>query len=77
MSMPNQLFLIALLAFAWTRWAGLSSRQRWTLIGISALSLGAMPGINSWDVLVYAPRERAVSPQRRALPFIERSPHRR
>lgn len=55
MSMPNQLFLIALLAFAWTRWAGLSSRQRWTLIGISALSLGAMPGINSWDVLVYGP----------------------
>ena len=25
------------------------------LIGLSGLSLGAMPGINSWDVLVYAP----------------------
>ena len=55
MGMINQLFLIALLAFAWTRWSGLSSRQRWALMGLSALSLGAMPGINSWDVLVYAP----------------------
>ena len=55
MSMVNQLFLIALLAFAWTRWPGLSTRQRWGLIGLSALSLGAMPGINSWDVLVYGP----------------------
>ncbi len=55
MGMVNQLFLIALLAFAWTRWSGLSSRQRWALMGLSALSLGAMPGINSWDVLVYAP----------------------
>ncbi len=55
MSMINQLFLIALLAFAWTRWPGLSTRQRWGLMGLSALSLGAMPGINSWDVLVYGP----------------------
>ncbi len=55
MGMINQLFLIALLAFAWTRWPGLSSRQRWGLMGLSALSLGAMPGINSWDVLVYGP----------------------
>lgn len=55
MSMINQLFLIALLAFAWTRWPGLSPRQRWVLMGLSALSLGAMPGINSWDVLVYGP----------------------
>jgi YYY domain-containing protein len=55
MGMINQLFLIALLAFAWVRWSGLSSRQRWMLMGLSALSLGAMPGINSWDVLVYAP----------------------
>jgi YYY domain-containing protein len=55
MGMINQLFLIALMAFAWTRWSGLSPRQRWVLIGLSGLSLGAMPGINSWDVLVYAP----------------------
>ena len=55
MSMINQLFLIALLAFAWTRWPGLSNRQRWGLMALSALSLGAMPGINSWDVLVYGP----------------------
>lgn len=55
MGMINQLFLIGLLAFAWTRWSGLSTRQRWGLAGLSALSLGAMPGINSWDALVYAP----------------------
>lgn len=55
MGMINQLFLIALMSFAWTRWPGLSPRQRWVLIGLSGLSLGAMPGINSWDVLVYAP----------------------
>lgn len=55
MGMINQLFLIALVAFAWIRWSMLTSRQRWVLMGISALSLGAMPGINSWDVLVYAP----------------------
>lgn len=55
MSMINQLFLIALMAFAWTRWSELSSRQRWGTMGLSALSLGAMLGINSWDVLVYGP----------------------
>ncbi len=55
MSMFNQLFLIALLVFAWTRWDGLSLRQRWAVMGLTALSLGAMPGINSWDVLIYAP----------------------
>jgi YYY domain-containing protein len=43
------------MAFAWTRWSELSSRQRWGLMGLSALSLGAMLGINSWDVLVYGP----------------------
>ena len=53
--MVNQLFLIALMALAWTRWSELSSRQRWVLMGLSALSLGAMPGINSWEVLVYGP----------------------
>jgi YYY domain-containing protein len=60
MGMINQLFLIALLAFAWTRWTDLSSRQRWALSGLAALSLGAMPGINSWDVLVYGPLVVAV-----------------
>lgn len=55
MSMFNQLFLVALLVVAWTRWRDLSMHQRWVVIGLSALSLGAMPGINSWDVVVYGP----------------------
>ena len=33
----------------------LSERARLALIGLVALSLGAMPGINSWDVLLYGP----------------------
>jgi YYY domain-containing protein len=55
MGMINQLFLIALIIFAWTRWSTLSDWQRWTVIALSALSLGAMPGINSWDIVVYGP----------------------
>lgn len=51
----NQALLLFLLAFAYLRWTGLSERGRWVLVGAMALSLGSMPGINSWDVLVYAP----------------------
>jgi YYY domain-containing protein len=51
----NQVFLIALLVLALTRWQQLSDRARLALIGLVALSLGAMPGINSWDVLLYGP----------------------
>lgn len=51
----NQAFLIALLVFALVRWAQLSERARLALIGLVALSLGAMPVINSWDVLLYGP----------------------
>ena len=51
----NQAFLIALLVLALRRWPELSERARLVLIGLVALSLGAMPGINSWDVLLYGP----------------------
>lgn len=51
----NQVFLIALLVFALVRWRDLSDRARVLLIALVALSLGAMPGINSWDVLLYGP----------------------
>jgi YYY domain-containing protein len=53
--MFNQVFLIFLLVFALKRWRDLSIRGRWCLAGLSALSLGAMPLINTWDVLIYAP----------------------
>ncbi len=51
----NQTFLIALLVFSLSRWSQLSDRARLALVGLVALSLGAMPGINSWDVLLYGP----------------------
>jgi len=51
----NQAFLIALLVLALACWPRLADRARVILIGFVALSLGAMPGINSWDVLIYGP----------------------
>ncbi len=55
MSMFNQIFLIALLVFAWIRWSDFSTNQRWVVIGLTSLSVGSMPGINSWDIIVYGP----------------------
>ncbi|MDD4251563.1 MAG: DUF2298 domain-containing protein [Methanoculleus horonobensis] len=55
MSFFNQGFLLFLLVFAYMRWGTLSMRGRALLCGLAALSLGSMPGFNSWDVLVYAP----------------------
>ena len=55
MSFFNQGFLLFLLVFAYLRWGELSMRGRAILCGLAALSLGSMPGFNSWDVLVYAP----------------------
>ncbi|NLZ30220.1 MAG: hypothetical protein GX885_05700, partial [Methanomicrobiales archaeon] len=55
MGLFNQVFLLFLLIFAYMRWGDLSMRGRAILCGLAALSLGSMPGINSWDVLVYAP----------------------
>ena len=54
-SLFNQGFLLFLLVFAYTRWGTLTTRGRALLCGLAALALGSMPGINSWDVLVYAP----------------------
>jgi YYY domain-containing protein len=51
----NQLFLIFVLAFALKRWGALSSPGRWVLCALAAVSLGSMPAINTWDVLIYAP----------------------
>lgn len=51
----NQVFLISLLVFAYMRWNRLDQRGRWVVCGLTALSLGSMPFLNSWDVLIYAP----------------------
>jgi YYY domain-containing protein len=54
-SLFNQAFLLFLLLFAYRKWESLESRSRWILCLLCALSLGSMPLINTWDVLVYAP----------------------
>jgi YYY domain-containing protein len=54
-SIFNQVFLIFLLLFAYKRWESLDSTGKWLICILSALSLGSMPLINTWDVLIYAP----------------------
>ena len=54
-SLFNQVFLIFLLLFAYKQWESLGIRDK-CLVGIlTAISLGSMPLINTWDVLIYAP----------------------
>ncbi|MDO5844158.1 MAG: DUF2298 domain-containing protein [Methanocorpusculum sp.] len=50
----NQILFICLMMVMLKRWGCLSNQGRYLLIIISAISLGAMPVMNSWDVLVYA-----------------------
>jgi len=54
-SIFNQCFLLFLLIFAYTRWETLSQRGKILIMALTALSLGSMPLINTWDVLIYAP----------------------
>jgi YYY domain-containing protein len=55
MGMFNQVFLIALLVFAYQSWHELSRFPRITVGALIVLSLGSMPLLNSWDVFAYAP----------------------
>jgi len=55
MGLFNQVFLIALLLIATQQWHSMGGKARLTLITLCALSLGTMPPLNSWDVLLYAP----------------------
>jgi YYY domain-containing protein len=54
-SLFNQVFLIFLLLYAYQRWESLENRAKWIISIFCALSLGSMPLINTWDVLIYAP----------------------
>ena len=54
-SLFNQVFLIFLLLFAYKKWESLDNHAKWLLSILCALSLGSMPLINTWDVLIYAP----------------------
>jgi YYY domain-containing protein len=51
----NQLFLIFVLVYAYRRWGVLSDTARWVICVLAAVSLGSMPAMNTWDVLIYAP----------------------
>jgi uncharacterized membrane protein len=51
----NQVFLLLILVIALTQWYDLGRKGRVALLALAALSLGSMPVINTWDVLVYAP----------------------
>jgi YYY domain-containing protein len=54
-SLFNQIFLIFLLLFVYKKWESLGTRDRYLLGIFMAISLGSMPLINTWDVLIYAP----------------------
>lgn len=54
-SIFNQIFLLFILIFAYKRWETLEARGRWLICILAAISLGSMPLINTWDVLIYAP----------------------
>jgi YYY domain-containing protein len=54
-SIFNQAFLIFLLLFAYKRWETLGVRDKCIVGILTAVSLGSMPLINTWDVLIYAP----------------------
>ena len=51
----NQVFLLLILIIALNRWYEMGRPGRITLIALATLSLGSMPVMNTWDVLVYAP----------------------
>jgi YYY domain-containing protein len=54
-SIFNQLFLIFLLLFVYKRWETLDRTAKGIAMALIAISLGSMPLINTWDVLIYAP----------------------
>jgi YYY domain-containing protein len=54
-SIFNQVFLIFLLIYLYKYWESLETKGKWLVCGFIALSLGSMPLINTWDVLIYAP----------------------
>lgn len=61
LSLFVQALFIFLMLYILKEWGGnLPERSRWICLGAAALTLGVMPGTNSWDVLIYAPLLLAV-----------------
>jgi YYY domain-containing protein len=54
-SIFNQIFLIFLLLFVYRKWETLDRTAKGITMALIAISLGSMPLINTWDVLIYAP----------------------
>jgi YYY domain-containing protein len=54
-SIFNQIFLIFVLLYAYKYWESLETKGKWLVCILAAISLGSMPLINTWDVLIYAP----------------------
>lgn len=54
-SIFNQVFLLFLLLFAYKRWESLDRQGKILVTALITVSLGSMPLINTWDVLLYAP----------------------
>jgi YYY domain-containing protein len=54
-SIFNQVFLLLLLLIVYIRWETLEWKGKAILTALIAISLGSMPLINTWDVLLYAP----------------------
>lgn len=50
----NQLVFLCLLLVMLTQWKNLERYGKYLLAALLALSLGTMPAMNSWDVIIYA-----------------------
>lgn len=54
-SIFNQVLLLFLLVYSLNHWKKAGKRERLALILLTSLSLGSVPLINAWDVILYAP----------------------
>ena len=49
----NQTFFILLVVYLFTQWQNLQNKERMVCTILTGISLGTMPGMNSWDALIY------------------------
>ncbi|MBN2733323.1 MAG: hypothetical protein JXQ82_00485 [Methanomicrobiaceae archaeon] len=54
-SLFNQAFFLFLLIYCYLKWNESDDRSKWILAILMSISLGSMPLLNTWDVLIYAP----------------------
>lgn len=51
----NQALFLFLLIFCYMKWNESDEKTKWILAVLLSISLGSMPLLNTWDVLIYAP----------------------